>query len=213
MVKQRGSTAAVGVEAGGSRGVLTPREFAALFERASRRLWCVAVGVVGDGSLAEDVVQEAAGIALTKLEQFDTQTSFHAWMGQIVRFVAMNERRRGGRQRTSAVDPAALDGRVGAAGREEPEDRGPIDRNGRLVAGQDAFDDALTVALGKLGETARACLLLRTVLELSYAEIAEVLGIPEGTAMSHVHRSRHALRARLGGAGGAGGSGAEGSAR
>ncbi len=208
MQQERGSNVAVGVMRGGAVGTLTPTEFAALFERASRRLWCVAVGVVRDTALAEDIVQEAAGIALGKLDQFDPSTSFNAWMGQIVRFVAMNERRRGVRQRTTPVDPVSLAGRVaqgGGPGHSGPH-TGPVDRSGRLAPDQDAFDDALTSALGELGEMARACLLLRTIVELTYAEIAEVLGIPEGTAMSHVHRSRRTLRALLGGS--AAGSGA-----
>lgn len=202
MVKEPGSKVAVGVVQGGSRGVLSPGEFAGLFERASRKLWCVAVGVVGDASLAEDVVQEAAGIALGKLEQFDPSTSFNAWMGQIVRFVAMNERRRGARQRTSAVDPSALETRVAGERNESGKGaRSMIDRGGRLAADQDAFDDSLCAALGELSEMARACLLLRTIVELTYSEISELLGIPEGTAMSHVHRSRRTLRGLLGGAG------------
>lgn len=210
MLKERGSDVAVGVVRVEPVGVLTPAEFGAQFDRASRRLWCVAMGVVGDAGLAEDVVQEAAGIALGKLEQFDPTTSFNAWMGQIVRFVAMNERRRGVRQRTTPVDPAALAGRVaqgggvGGGGRDGAEGgvggaRVAVDRVGQLMADQDAFDDSLTRALGELGEMARACLLLRTIVELTYAEIAEVLGIPEGTAMSHVHRSRRTLREVLGG--------------
>ena len=52
-------------------------------------------------------------------------------------------------------------------------------------------------ALGHLSEVARACLLLRTVEGLDYGEIGRALGIPEGTAMSHVHRSRMRLRAEL----------------
>lgn len=205
MLKEPGSKVGVGAVEGGSVGVLSPAEFAGLFERASRRLWCVAVGVVGDASLAEDVVQEAAGIALGKLEQFDPSTSFNAWMGQIVRFVAMNERRRGVRQRTTPVDPTALAGRVAQEGVTQGKAaRALVDRGGRLAGDQDAFDDSLCAALEELSEMARACLLLRTIVELTYAEISELLGIPEGTAMSHVHRSRRALRALLGGAGVAG---------
>lgn len=185
-----------GRSAGGKAGrALTPAEFAGLFERASRKLWGVAVAIVGDGQAAEDIVQEAAAIALGKLDQFDPSTSFGAWMAQIVRFVAMNERRRVHRQRTSPSDPAAMahhaDGRT-------PRGPTPVDRGGGLRAGQDAFDDAMTRALESLTEIARSCLLLRTVLDLPYAEIAELLGVPEGTAMSHVHRSRAAMRRLLG---------------
>ena len=52
-------------------------------------------------------------------------------------------------------------------------------------------------ALRAVGEMSRACMLLRAVHQLSYREISELLGIPEGTAMSHVHRTREALRDRL----------------
>jgi RNA polymerase sigma-70 factor (ECF subfamily) len=48
-----------------------------------------------------------------------------------------------------------------------------------------------------LDEVARACLLLRTVHDMPYKQIAQVLEVPEGTAMSHVHRARQAMRQRL----------------
>ncbi|MEM6997175.1 MAG: sigma factor-like helix-turn-helix DNA-binding protein, partial [Myxococcota bacterium] len=58
--------------------------------------------------------------------------------------------------------------------------------------------DELADALQTLGETPRTCLLLKTVLELEYSEIADVLGIPAGTAMSHVSRARAKLKKHLG---------------
>jgi RNA polymerase sigma-70 factor (ECF subfamily) len=48
-----------------------------------------------------------------------------------------------------------------------------------------------------LDEIPRTCLVLRVVHGLAYSEISSALDIPEGTAMSHVHRSRLALRERL----------------
>ena len=52
-------------------------------------------------------------------------------------------------------------------------------------------------ALEELSEEARCCLLLRIVEDLAYSEIAQLLAIPEGTAMSHVHRAKATLRRRL----------------
>jgi RNA polymerase sigma-70 factor (ECF subfamily) len=52
------------------------------------------------------------------------------------------------------------------------------------------FDQDVQRALHNLAETPRTCLLLKTVVELDYAEIAQILGIPAGTAMSHVSRAR-----------------------
>ena len=59
---------------------------------------------------------------------------------------------------------------------------------------QGAFDDDMLRGLNQLSVEARSCLLLRVVDGLAYADIAELMSIPEGTAMSHVHRSKKWLR-------------------
>jgi RNA polymerase sigma factor (sigma-70 family) len=59
------------------------------------------------------------------------------------------------------------------------------------------FDDRVSAALGSLPEIARQCLLMRTLFGAPYSEIAARFEIPEGTAMSHVHRARRSMRTRL----------------
>ncbi len=177
---------------------LSPEVFAGRFTACSRTLWCVAAAIVGDPALAEDALQEAAIIALRKLDQFDPDTSFAAWMTQIVRYVALNQvhcRSRG--HHAVAVDPIHLNGTVAADTRETPLD---LTGRGQLRvdhADQGGIDDELLAALRLLDENARACLLLRVVMELPYGEISRTLGIPQGTAMSHVHRARRALLEQL----------------
>jgi RNA polymerase sigma-70 factor (ECF subfamily) len=185
--------------------VLSYGEFATELERSSRTLWCIAVAIVRDRCEAEDVVQEAAVIGLSKIEQFDPSTSFAAWMGAIVRFVALNQSRRTSRRNVALTDPAALEaagdrgrGDGGRGGAAEAGGTGVISSDGRLLVDQGAFDDEVLRALTSLEETARACLLLRTLLDLPYREISLALGIPEGTAMSHVHRARGVMRRELG---------------
>lgn len=163
--------------------------FAAAFRASSRVLWCVAASVLGSASEAEDVVQEAAVIALGKREQLPDVVNFTSWMAQIVRFVALNRRRASGGR---AVSTPEFDRQP--ARRHEPD---AVDDSGRLLPNQRAFDDRTNAALMQLEETARACLLLRVVLELSYREISAVLGIPEGTAMSHVFRARRVMLEQL----------------
>jgi len=55
-------------------------------------------------------------------------------------------------------------------------------------------------ALQALPEAFRTAVVLRDVQDLSYAEIAEALGVPVGTVMSRIHRGRALLRQALGGA-------------
>ena len=68
---------------------------------------------------------------------------------------------------------------------------------GQLHEAQTEFDDHVVRALESLGDVPRSCLLLRTVAELSYVEISACMQIPEGTAMSHVSRSKARLRRLL----------------
>jgi len=164
-----------------SAGPLTPAAFAARFRESSRVLWCVAAGIVGNRSQAEDILQEAAMRALTKLGTFDPESSFVAWMSQFVRYIALNDRRKHDRREQVL--------RQGIAPQSERGTQAPL----RL----DPFDAHVTRALQTLGETARTCLLLKTVLEMDYAEIAEQLDIPAGTAMSHVSRARSKMRGLL----------------
>lgn len=176
---------------------LHPAEFGARLQEHARALWCIAVGVTGDRTAAEDLVQEAAVVALGKLQDFDPETSFPAWMGQIVRFLALNERRRKGRERDALADSDVA--RAVQPQPEPPPSRSiGVSSKGDLKSGQMMFDDDLAAALKSLEEMPRSCLLLRVVMELPYKDIAQVLQIPEGTAMSHVHRARRLVRDRLG---------------
>jgi RNA polymerase sigma-70 factor (ECF subfamily) len=166
-------------EAGGAGGVLSREQFAERFRESSRALWCIAASVSRDRAGAEDAVQEAAVIALGKIEEFNPTTNFIAWMGQIVRFVAMNSARTSARRerilRQNASDDLQHDAAEQAWG----------------------LSPAMSTALETLEPTVRACLLLRVVAEMSYQQISGVLEIPEGTAMSHVFRARKALASRL----------------
>ena len=173
---------------------LTPAAFATRYQGAWPTLWAIAVAVLGDRTGADDVLQEAAVIALEKLEQFDPQTNFSAWMGRIVRFVALNHGRRRSNMPAAHLDPVSLDR---SATSKRDISASPLNSRGQIPADQDDFDDRLMAALNMLDETARACLLLRTLMNMPYREISIVLDIAEGTAMSHVHRARTSLRERL----------------
>lgn len=125
-------------------------------------------------------------VAMGKMSEFDRTTSFAAWAGQIVRFTALNELRRKGRAPRSGEDALMSPGAGGASRGGGGGDGVDAEMRGRLAGAMETLDD-----------TARACLLMRTVMDMPYQEIGAALGIPEGTAMSHVHRSRQALRSKL----------------
>ena len=167
---------------------LTADEFCARFQAGARVLWTLAAGLLGDATEAEDVCQEAFLMAFAKRDRFEPGTNFLAWMGSFVRNVAMNELRKRARRQTTSADPSVLDASLAGA---------PLGLSADELLDPEQFDERLLAGLRELAEVPRACLLLRTLRELSFAEIAALLELPEGTAMSHVHRARLALRAKL----------------
>lgn len=171
---------------------LTPESFVALYREAYPRLHLVATGIVGDRTQAEDIVQESAIIALGKLGQFEVGSSFGAWLAEIVRRCSLNYARKVRKRKTIVSDPHVLEETraVASSGSTWPINS----QTGSLTSDQADFDDDLLRALNGINPEARCCLLLRVVQNLSYAEISELLQIPEGTAMSHVHRSKRVLR-------------------
>jgi|SRR5882762_4214432 len=181
---------------GASGGQEKPLDFAAQFAASFRTLWLVAVGITGDRGGAEDVVQEAALLALGKLDKFEPGTNFRAWMAQMVRYVALNHARKRQKHRASALVPE-LEESGSVASSHSNESALRLGRHGELPADQAFFDDNVVRALNSVSDIARACLLLRTIEQMEYSEISKVLQIPEGTAMSHVHRARQHLRERL----------------
>ncbi len=176
------------------RGALSEDAFATRFQEGARALWCIAYGILMDRNLAEDAVQEAALVGFEKIAQFDPETNFQAWMSQIVRFSALNMARRKQRRKASNDALEFVEADTQSSHLHPPS---TISGTGKLFDDAEAFDDQTRAALLRLDEDARACLLLRTLEELSYREIAQSLDMVEGTAMSHVHRARQRMRTWL----------------
>jgi RNA polymerase sigma-70 factor (ECF subfamily) len=158
-------------------------EFERLFAGARSKLWLIAAAITTDRAEADDIVQESAIVGLANFDQYQSGTSFEHWMGQIARNLSRNAARSGERRRRLQR----------ATSRTEPT-------QGLHAGGHERVMSVwIQRGLAKLEEDARECLLLRTVGGHSYREIATITGLAEGTAMSHVHRSRQRLREMLSG--------------
>lgn len=173
---------------------LDKQQYAAKFREAHSRLWTIAVAVTGNRHLAEDVVQDAAITGLKKLADFDPETSFIAWMSQIVRFTALNCLKTTKKRKAASLD---IHEYIDAEGSSHIAAGTSVTLGGEISADQEAFDDQFIAAMDTLDPERRACLLMRVVHNLAYDEIAAAVGIPEGTAMSHVHRAKASLRSIL----------------
>ena len=171
---------------------ITEQQFADLLDQAYPKLWTLACAILKDRTLAEDVVQDAAITGLRKIADFRAGTNFTVWMGQIVRFTSLNYLKSAKRRKAMPLDVHLVEEPVA-----QQQNSQSVTTGGELATDQTDFDDDLSNAINLLSPEKRSCLLLRIVHELSYEEIAEIVGIPEGTAMSHVHRAKSAMRNSL----------------
>lgn len=153
---------------------------------------------------AEDLVQDTVVKALRFSDRFTPGTNLKAWLYTILHNTWRNRRRDAARDSVE-VDSARVDAAAqradGPAALETPE---------RILLCA-TLDVDLQAALDDMPEAFREAVWLRDVDEFSYAEIAEMLGVPIGTVMSRISRGRRLLFERLQGThdaaqvGGAGG--------
>jgi RNA polymerase sigma-70 factor (ECF subfamily) len=141
------------------------------------RLRRYARALVGDRATADDLVQDTLERAWTKLHLYRRGTDLRAWLFTVMHNVHVN--------RVRAARPTDM------LGDEMPE-----------LAQRPAQGDALLVrdldrAIARLPAEQAAVLLLVTLEEMSYDEVARTLGIPIGTVMSRLSRAREKLRAML----------------
>ena len=161
-----------------------PEAFAELVRAHLRSAQGIALAALGDPADAEDVVQEAFIVALERLEDCRDPSRFAAWLFRIVRNRAHNHRRYLKLRETAALDaPAAL----AATSREDPAR--DFERS--------QLRDVLAAALQDLPEVQREIVVLHDMNGWKHREIADVLGIPEGTVRAHLSYARRALRARM----------------
>jgi RNA polymerase sigma-70 factor (ECF subfamily) len=154
--------------------------FAQLVDAHRDRLFTLAARELGSAADAEDVVQETLLRAWRALPGFRRDASLSTWLYRICLNVVHDHRSRSARRSSTPLDEVA-----------EPSD--PRDR----IAERE-LSDALQDALAQIDETYRTAVLLYDVLGRSYAEIAEVLAVPEGTVKSRIYRGRIELARRLG---------------
>lgn len=146
---------------------------------------------------AEEVTQDAFIRAHRGLEHFRGDSAFSTWLYQIATNLARNRYwywwRRKRDQSVSFDAPIGPDNDLTLAEIIPAEVETPDD-----VTVTQEFVHRIGSGMDRLGAKHREILILRNVKNLSYEEIADVLGISIGTVKSRIARAREALRSKLG---------------
>ncbi len=147
-----------------------------------------------DRSRVEDVLQSAVARAFAGFDRYAEGTNFKAWIFRFVTLEIFNCNRK--------QEPITLGEVPADLSAEESWDLVALDDclaalldNPEVVL--EHFDDVVVKALAQLAPLERAVLLLRSIGELSYKEIHELLSIPLGSVMGYLSRARQRLRIAL----------------
>lgn len=174
--------------------------FALLYRRYERPVFAVLLRLGGQRALAEEWLQEAfTRVWLAASSHDSARGAVRSWIFAIALNTARSElARKRYRTRHVSLDETELELPDTTGG--EPPLAARLD--GQRQAG------ALAAALLELPDHLREVVVLRCTRELSFAEIAEVTGCPQGTLKARFHRATQALKRRLarGDAHGAGGA-------
>lgn len=162
--------------------------FEQIVRRYQRPVISLIVRMVGDRGVAEELAQESFVKAFRNLRGFDVSRRLSSWLFRIAHNTALDWLRRSRPEMVSLDDPeeGASHGALAAAA---PPAGDPVER--------EALGNALEAAMRGLRPAYRAAVALRYEQDLSFEEIGQVLGVPEVTARSYVHRARKALAQAL----------------
>lgn len=155
--------------------------FEELYRQHSTRLFNLAWRMCGTRADAEDVLQEIFLLAYRKLPEFRGDSTVGTWLYRLAMNRCLDHLKSRQARASSAMTPL-----------DEETMPGP-----RLVGdgGLERLD--LERAIARLPDGARAAFVLHDVEGFQHHEIADILGISEGTSKSQVHKARLKLRAHL----------------
>ena len=171
--------------------------FRVLVERYQGRAYGLALRVLRNEEQARDAVQDAFIKVYGSLGRFEGRSGFYTWLYRLVMNVCLDMKRRdrSGRHvewEEERAGEIAQGAEALVSGANAPERQGP---GAELERAE--LREAMARAIETLPEDARRTLELREIDGLSYAEIAQAVGVPKGTVMSRLFYARRRVRAAL----------------
>lgn len=157
-----------------------------LVKTHTRRVYSICYRFIGKDSEAQDLTQDVFLRLFRTLKSFRAgEGSFTVWLSRMTRNLLIDNYRRTRQERiTDSIEeqlPMMEERSIGAGSRADG-----------LLAGREA-SELLQGALQRLSPELRETVILRDLEEMEYKEIAETLGVPEGTVKSRLNRGRAEL--------------------
>lgn len=170
-----------------------PQALTAVVDAYSSRVFGLLYRLTGSREVAEDLTQETFLRVVRTIADYEHSGKFEVWLfriaGNLARDLHRQHKRRGP---TASLDGADNVGEFDMAGRGEPF----ADPLGQALVNAEQ-ELKLRECLERMPEPDREIVLLRHFSELSFREIAEMLGVPLGTALARGHRALARLKQEM----------------
>jgi RNA polymerase sigma-70 factor (ECF subfamily) len=165
--------------------------FRGLVERYQERVYTLVYGMVRNAEDAKDLTQDAFVKAYRKLDSFRLEASFYTWLYRIAMNGAIDHLRRRARRQESEYDDARAPSEEAEFSADHIKSNPGRDLERKQLYGR------IMDAMETLSPEHRRIVLLREIEGLSYKEIADSLGLAEGTVMSRLFYARKKLQKAL----------------
>jgi RNA polymerase sigma-70 factor (ECF subfamily) len=167
--------------------------FAELVRRNQAKVYAVAYRLVRDHGQAEDLTQEAFLRVFRTAKRYKPMAKFSTWLYRIAANVALNALRSRRKLRMGTLETPDGDDET-SFHRDVPDTRLPVPQ-ARLDAGE--LEERIAAAIDQLPESQRIAIALNRFEDLSYQDIAKVLGCSSMAVKSLLSRARTNLRHAL----------------
>ena len=152
----------------------------------TRQVYGLCYRFTGSAPESQDLTQEVFLRVFRTIKSFrSTEGSFGTWLSRVTRNLLIDHYRRTRQERVTD----SIEEQLPVL---EQEGSGAAPRPDQSLAGREA-SEILQATLQKLSPDLREAVILRDLQEMEYREIADVLGIPEGTVKSRINRGRAEL--------------------
>ncbi len=160
-----------------------------IIERHQDSVYATARRMLSDSADAEDIAQRTFIRVWKAASSYEPKAKFTTWLYTILRNLVFNETRRMGRKPTCSSD--AMEEEYGQLLHTDPSPSPSEDMEAREL------EEAVECAIAELPEKARLAVQLRRFQEMSYEEIAAVIGMSVSATKSLLFRARQSLRESL----------------
>ncbi len=162
--------------------------FGRLVQRHEDYVFNAVFHLVGDEKDTEDLAQEVFLRAFDNLNGFEGRAKFTTWIYGIMLNTVRGHWRRSKRRQTLSLERARED-------KSRPDIAPEAEQDGPLGSAlRREHVEVVREAINELDEQLREILVLRDIQGMVYAELAEVLELPEGTVKSRLYRARQQLK-------------------